>query len=146
MAALGSVFSGAMPSFLIARGWELDKARKTTMAMMTGAMLACSLMATQAAHAGLALALVASMTFCHAGWGNITLPAEIFPQNAVGTVAGLGGMLGSWAGALSQLYIGRVVDVLGFAPIFMACAVLYPLALLLVFVLVGKLGIVRKIP
>lgn len=146
MAALGSVFSGAMPRFLIARGWELDKARKTTMAMMTGAMLAGSLMAMQASHAGLALALVASMTFCHAGWGNITLPAEIFPKNAVGTVTGLGGMLGSWAGALSQLYIGHVVDALGFAPIFMACAVLYPLALLLVFVLVGKLGIVRNIP
>ncbi|HEY9173903.1 MAG TPA: MFS transporter [Verrucomicrobiae bacterium] len=145
MAALGSVCSGAIPRLLIARGWGLDKARKTTMGVMTGAMLACCLLTTQVAHAGLALALVAAMTFCHAGWGNITLPAEIFPKNAVGTITGLGGTLGSWMGALSQLYIGSVVDAFGFAPIFVACAVLYPLALLLVFVLVGKLGVTRTI-
>lgn len=144
-AAVGSVFSGALPRFLIGRGWELDKARKTTMGLMTFFMLVCALLATQVTHAGVALALVASMTFCHAGWGNLTLPAEIFPKNAVGTVTGLGGTLGSWMGALSQLYIGQVVDAYGFAPIFIACAGLYPLALLLVFVLVGKLGIVRII-
>ena len=145
MAALGSVCSGAIPRFLIGRGWELDKARKTTMAVMTGGMLICCLLTTQVSNAGLAMAQVATMTFCHAGWGNITLPAEVFPKNAVGTITGLGGTLGSWMGALSQLYIGGVVDALGFAPIFIACAVLYPLALLLVFTLIGKLGVTRKI-
>jgi ACS family hexuronate transporter-like MFS transporter len=145
-AALGSVVSGALPRFLIARGWELDRARKTTMALMTAAMFMCAVSATQVAHAGLALALVACMTFCHAGWGNITLPAEIFPKNAVGTVTGLGGTLGSWLGALSQLYIGRVVDAYGFAPIFIVCAGLYPVALVLVFALIGKLGITRSFP
>jgi ACS family hexuronate transporter-like MFS transporter len=91
------------------------------------------------------MGLVATMTFCHAGWGNLTLPAEVFPKNAVGTVTGLGGTLGSWTGALSQLYIGRVVDTLGFGPIFAGCAALYPLALLLVFVMIGRLGVVRKV-
>lgn len=143
-AAVGSVVSGALPRFLIAHGWELDPARKATMALMTTCMFVCAVLATQVAHAGLALALVACMTFCHAGWGNITLPAEIFPKNAVGTVTGLGGTLGSWMGALSQLYIGRVVDAYGFAPIFVACAGLYPVALVLVFTLIGKLGVVRK--
>lgn len=145
-AALGSVASGALPRFLIARGWPLDKARKTTMTLMTVVLFLCAISATQVVHAGSALALVASMMFCHAGWGNITLPAEIFPTNAVATVTGLGGMLGSWAGALSQLSIGRVVDTYGFTPIFIACAGLYPLALVVVFCLVGRLGIVRQIP
>ena len=85
------------------------------------------------------------MTFCHAGWGNITLPAEIFPSNAVATVTGLGGTLGSWAGALSQLYIGRVVDAYGFTPIFVACAGLYPVALVMVFCLIGRLGTIRTV-
>jgi MFS transporter, ACS family, hexuronate transporter len=145
MAALGSVCSGAIPRFLIARGWGLDTARKTTMALMTGVLLTCCLMTTQVSHASLAMGLVATMTFCHAGWGNLTLPAEVFPKNAVGTVTGLGGTLGSWTGALSQLYIGRVVDTLGFGPIFAGCAALYPLALLLVFVMIGRLGVVRKV-
>ncbi len=144
-AALGSLMSGVIPRYLISLGWSLDKARKTTMSVMTAGIFFGAICATQVAQAGLALALVATMTFCHAGWSNITLPAEIFPTCAVATVTGLGGMLGSWMGALSQLYIGRVVDAWGFTPIFMACAGLYPLALLLVFVLVGRLGVVRSV-
>jgi len=144
-AALGSLTGGALPRWLISRGWSLDTARKTTMSMMTVGIFFGALCATQVARPGLALALVAGMTFCHAGWGNIMLPAEIFPSHAVATVTGLGGALGSWMGALSQLYIGHVVDVLGFVPIFVACAGLYPLALLLVFLMVGKLGVARTV-
>ena len=48
-------------------------------------------------------------------------------------------------GALAMLTTGRVVDAYGFTPIFIACAVLYPVALLLVYVLIGKLGVVRNI-
>jgi ACS family hexuronate transporter-like MFS transporter len=84
-------------------------------------------------------------TFCHGGWSNITLPAEVFPKNAIATVTGLGGALGSWVGALAMLSTGRVVDTYGFTPIFIACAVLYPAALLLVYVLIGKLGVVRNV-
>ncbi len=145
VAAVGNIFMGAMPRWLISRGWELNLARKTTMGLMTGLMLAFCILVPQISHPALALAIVAGMTFCHAGWGNITLPAEVFPKNAVGTITGLGGALGSLTGALSQLYIGKVVDVYGFAPIFIFCAGLYPLALLLVFLLIGKLGVVRKI-
>jgi ACS family hexuronate transporter-like MFS transporter len=145
VAAVGNIFSGALPRFLISRGWELDKARKTTMSCVTVLMLGFCLLATQVSHPGLALAVVASMTFCHAAWGNITLPAEIFPRNAIGTVTGFGGTLGSWMGALSQLYIGKVVDAYGFTPIFIACGGLYPLALLIVFIYIGKLGVIRKI-
>ncbi len=144
-AALGSVTGGALPRWLISRGWSLNKARKTTMSLMTLGIFLGAISATQVTRPGLALALVASMTFCHAGWGNIMLPAEIFPNNAVATVTGLGGALGSWMGALSQLYIGHVVDALGFVPIFVACAGLYPIALFLVFTMIGRLGVVRSV-
>ncbi|OHE76581.1 MAG: hypothetical protein A2107_11925 [Verrucomicrobia bacterium GWF2_62_7] len=145
VAAVGNIFGGAMPRWLISRGWELNRARKTTMTVMTFLMPAFCVLATQVSNPALALAIVAGMTFCHASWGNITLVAEVFPKNAVGTVTGLGGALGSLMSALSQLYIGRVVEALGFAPIFIACAVLYPLALMLVQLLIGKLGVVRKV-
>jgi MFS transporter, ACS family, hexuronate transporter len=145
MAALGNVFSGVMPRFLIGQGWELDKARKTTMGLMTCLLFVFCVAAPQIGNPSLALALVAGMTFCHGGWNNLTLPAEVFPKNCVGTVTGLGGALGSGRGALSQLYIGRVVDAFGFTPVFVGCAGLYPVALLFVFVLIGKLGVVRKV-
>lgn len=146
MTALGCVFSGAVPRFLISLGWDLDKARKTMMSAMTVLLFVCAVVAPQISSPGIALALVAGMTFCHGGWNNITLPAEVFPKNAVATVTGLGGALGSWAGALSQLGIGKVVETFGFTPIFGACAGLYPIALLLVFVLIGKLGVTRQVP
>ena len=145
VAAVGNIFGGGMPRWLISRGWELNRARKTTMTVMTFLMPVFCVLATQVSNPALALAIVAGMTFCHASWGNITLVAEVFPKNAVGTVTGLGGALGSLMSALSQLYIGRVVEVLGFTPIFIACAVLYPLALLLVQLMIGRLGVVRKV-
>ena len=144
-AALGNLCGGIIPRSLIARGWSLDRARKTTMIIMTGALLACLLAVTQVANPSIALLLVAGMTFCHGGWSNITLPAEVFPKHAIANVTGLGGALGSWVGALAMLTTGQVVDACGFTPIFIAYSVLNPAALLLVHVLIGKLGVVRNI-
>jgi ACS family hexuronate transporter-like MFS transporter len=144
-AALGNLMGGAIPRYLISRGWELDRARKSTMVVMTGALLCCLFLVTQISQPVLALFLVAGMAFCHGGWSNITLPAEVFPKNAIATVTGLGGALGSWMGALAMLTTGWVVDTYGYTPIFITCSVLYPTALLLVYVLVGKLGVVRKV-
>ncbi len=146
VAALGNVLGGAIPRFLISRGWALDTARKTTMGFMTCAMPVFCLLATQVSNPALGMAVVAGMTFCHAGWGNITLPAEVFPKRAVGTITGLGGTLGSFTAALSQLYLGTAVDAYGFTPVFLACAGLYPLAFVLVFMLIGRLGVVRDVP
>ena len=145
VAAIGNIFGGALPRWLISRGWELNRARKTTMLIMTCLMPVCCVLATQAGNPALALAIVAGMMFCHASWGNITLVAEVFPKNAVGTVTGLGGALGSLMSALSQLYIGRVVDALGYAPIFIACGALYILAFLVVHLLIRRLGVIRHI-
>jgi len=144
-AALGNLAGGIIPRFLIGRGWELDKARKSTMILMTAVLLACLFTVTRIDNPVLALSLVAGMMFCHGGWSNITLPAEVFPRNAVATVTGFGGALGSWMGALAMLGTGRVVDAYGFSPIFFGCGMLYSVALLLVFLLIGKLGVVRII-
>jgi MFS transporter, ACS family, hexuronate transporter len=143
--ALGNLFSGAAPRFLIARGWRLNPARKTTMLVVSLAMPIFCLLVTRVVSPVAAVAVVTAMMFCHSAWGNITLPAEVFPRHAIGTVTGLGGALGALMGALTQRYIGRVVDSLSFAPIFAACAGMYLLALLLVHLLIGELGVVRKV-
>jgi ACS family hexuronate transporter-like MFS transporter len=142
---LGNLFSGAMPRYLIARGWELSRARKTTMLAVSCLMPIFCLLVTKVASPVLAVAVVTGMMFGHAAWGNITLPAEVFPKHAIGTVTGLGGALGALVGALTQRYIGRIVDEWSFAPIFAACAGMYLLAFLLVHFLIGKLGVVRKV-
>ncbi|MBM3861334.1 MAG: MFS transporter [Verrucomicrobia bacterium] len=146
MAAVGNICSGAVPRWFVSRGWDLNRSRKAMMMAMTCLWVLFCVGAPFIRHAAVALVLVAGMWFCHAGWANITLPAEVFPKNAVGTVTGLGGFVGSAMGVISQRFIiGDVVDRYGFAPLFVASAALYPLAMLLVYVMIGKLGVTRVI-
>jgi ACS family hexuronate transporter-like MFS transporter len=86
---------------------------------------------------------MSALFFGHAAWGNITLPAEVFPRHVVGTITGLGGCLGGAAGVVTQLGIGWVVQNLSFGPIFGAISVAYLIAFLAVQGLIGELGRVR---
>jgi ACS family hexuronate transporter-like MFS transporter len=143
--AAGNIFSGAVPRWLISRGWPLDRARKATMLAVSCAMPVLCFLVTRVESQAWALAVVSALFFGHAAWGNITLPAEVFPRHAVGTVTGLGGALGGLMGVLTQLAIGWVVQNLSFAPIFAAISVAYLLALALVQLLIGELGRVREV-
>jgi ACS family hexuronate transporter-like MFS transporter len=143
--AAGNIFSGAVPRWLISRGWPLDRARKATMLGVSCAMPVLCFLVTRVESQAWALAVVSALFFGHAAWGNITLPTEVFPRHAVGTVTGLGGALGGLMGVLTQLAIGWVVQNLSFAPIFAAISVAYLLALALVQLLIGELGRVREV-
>jgi ACS family hexuronate transporter-like MFS transporter len=143
--ALGNIASGAIPRYLISRGWSLNRARKTTMFIISCVVPVICLMVTRVPSAAMAIALVTALMFCHAAWGNITIPAEVFPKHVVGTVTGFGGALGGLAGVITQLTIGWVVQHLSFAPIFATISVVYLLAFALVHILVGELGTIRKI-
>lgn len=145
VAALGNIASGAIPRYLIARGWSLNRARKTTMLVISCLMPVFCLMVTQVNSWALALALVSAITFGHAAWGNITLPAEVFPGRVVGSVSGFGGALGGLAGAATQPAIGWVVQKLSFTPVFAACSGVYLVAFLLVHFLIGELGVIRRV-
>ncbi len=142
---VGGIFSGAMPRWLIHRGWTLNKARKTTMFWVSCGMLIACYFVTRAATQSLAIALLALVMFGHAAWANMTLPAEVFSKNVVGTVTGLGGFLGGVAGGVTQLIIGGVITKWGYAPIFAVCSVMYLIALAAVHFLIGELGVIRRV-
>jgi ACS family hexuronate transporter-like MFS transporter len=143
--ALGNVAAGAIPRTLIARGWRLDRARKRTMLVVSCVMPVLCLMVTRVAHPVAAIAVIAALMFGHAAWGNVILPAEVFPRHLVGTVSGLGGMMGGLAGAASQLGIGHVVQTLSYGPLFATCAFVYLTAFALVARLVPELGRIRSV-
>jgi ACS family hexuronate transporter-like MFS transporter len=142
---LGNLASGGIPRLLISRGWSVNRARKTTMLAVSLLMPVCCLLVTQVRSPVVAVALMTAIMFGHAAWGNITLPAEVFPKSVVGTVSGLGGALGAAVGAITQWQIGRVVQDLSFAPIFAICSAAYITAFLLVHGLIGELGVIRKL-
>ena len=143
---VGNIASGGIPRYLTSRGWSVNRARKTTMLVVSCLMPILCLMITRVGSPTLAIVFMTAIMFGHATWGNITLPAEIFPKRAVGTVSGFGGALGGLVGAITQLTVGWVVQNLSFAPIFAVCSVMYLLAFTLVHFLAGDLGRIRQIP
>ncbi len=142
---LGNLASGGIPRWLIARGWPLSRARKGTMLAVSLSMPVLCLMITRVASPTVAVAIMTAIMFGHAAWGNIILPAEVFPKSVVGTVSGIGGALGAVVGAVTQWSIGWIVQNLSFAPIFAFCAFAYLIALALVHLLIGRLGVIRQV-
>jgi len=142
---LGNLSSGAIPRFLISRGSTVNRARKSTMLVVSLLMPVFCLLVTRVASPTVAIVLMTAIMFGHAAWGNITLPAEVFPKSVVGTVSGFGGALGAAVGAVTQWYIGWVVQNFSFMPIFTVCSVMYLLAFTLVHLLIGELGSIRRL-
>jgi len=139
---LGSVAGGWASSRLIRRGWSLNAARKTV-------MLVCALAVTPIAFAmyadnlWLAVGIVGLATAAHQGFSaNLyTLPGDVFPRSAVGSVVGVGGMIGAIGGMLMAKYAGWVLERLHtYTPIFILAAVAYVLALAVVHALSPKLA------
>src|SRR5713226_2931431 len=126
----GSLIGGWMSGFCIARGWTVNRARKAVILPGTLLMSAGALAATAKGPIA-ALAFIALVLFGFQSWiGNVqTMPSDFFPENAIGTVAGLGG-LGAGVGAiLFTLTTGFVVDRFhSFTPILIAAAGLPVLA------------------
>ena len=137
----GSVAGGWLSSAFIRRGWTINRARKTT-------MLICALAATPVALAAmadnlwLAVAIIGLATAAHQGFSaNLyTLPGDVFPRAAVGSVVGIGGMIGAIGGMAMSKYAGWVLDRIGsYTPIFVVAASAYLLALLAIHLLTPKM-------
>lgn len=144
--AVGNIASGAVPRYLIGRGWTVNRARKTMTFVVSVAALVLFLALTRVDQTWLAILCITGVMFCHGAWGNVILPAEVFPTRAVGTVTGIGGCIGGAVGFVTQLIIGRVVETAGYGPLFFACSAAYLVAFVLVVVLIGELGRIRQVP
>ena len=139
-AGLGALTGGWASGHLIARGWPVDRARKTVMA--AGALLVpAGILAMRAQSPYVALAWMGVVLFGFQVWINNlqTLPSDFFPGSAVASVAGLGGTAAAVASVLYNWNTGRVVGAMGYTPVFVVAALLGPLGLLAVLVLAGRI-------
>ena len=125
----GSLTGGWASGFLIARGWNVARARKTV--IVVSAVLMCAGMATPRVDSAMAaLALIGVVLFGFQSWINNvqTLPSDLFPAARVATVAGMGGVGAGIGSMIFTLGTGWVVDKLGsYTPILITAALL-PLA------------------
>jgi ACS family hexuronate transporter-like MFS transporter len=138
---VGSIAGGWLSSRLIRAGWTINRARKTT-------MLICAVCAMPVAlgavvdNLWLAVGIIGLATAAHQGFSaNLyTLPGDVFPRAAVGSVVGIGGMIGAIGGMAMSKYAGFVLERLGtYTPIFVVAASAYILALIAIHLLSPKL-------
>ncbi len=142
--AIGNVASGAVPALLVRWGWSVNRARKSTMFGASLLMPLWCYLIVQVHDPALAIVFASAAMFCHTLWGNITLPAELFPSHVVGTVSGFGGCIGGAVGVVTQQAIGWTVQNVSFTPVFAVCSVVHITAFAAVGCLVGELGRARE--
>ena len=141
VADFGSVGGGWLPTLLIKHGASINAGRKL-------AMLICALcvvpvvLASDLANMWIAVGLIAVAASAHQGFSAnlFTLTSDMFPNRAVGSVAGLGGMSGAIGGMVIAKIVGYVLQWTGSyrIPFFMAGAA-YLTALALVQLLAPNL-------
>jgi ACS family hexuronate transporter-like MFS transporter len=137
---LGALTGGWFSGFLIGRGWTVNAARKTAMAI--GALLIpAGILAVRAEDATTALIFMGIVLFGFQVWINNvqTLPSDFFPPSAVASVAGLGGTAAAAASILYNWNTARVVDSFGYTPVFVLAGLLGPAGLLAILWLAGRI-------
>lgn len=144
-AAIGSVFGGWLSGHLLRRGWSLDAARKSTIALGALLMLPALLLTAAAATPLLAVLLIAVILFgFQVAIGNIqTLPSDFYSGRSVGSLAGLGGTA-AVVGVLITIWLVPIITRDSYVPFFILGAALVPLAILPIFTLAKRVGPVER--
>jgi ACS family hexuronate transporter-like MFS transporter len=141
MSDIGSVVGGWGSSKLMQAGRTANTARKTT-------MLICAFAVTPIVVAQFisqlwgAVAIIGLATAAHQAWSAnlMTLPSDMFPRVAVGSVVGIGGMSGAVGGMLMSKYNGYILDAFGsYQPIFALAGGAYIVAIVVIHSLSPRL-------
>ncbi|MBI5689774.1 MAG: MFS transporter [Verrucomicrobia bacterium] len=129
---VANIGAGHVSDRIIARGVPRRKARMNLM-LFAALLTPASFLAALAGTPAVAIGLMAVLMFAHGIWitNFMALIGDTVESRDVATTVGLTGTCGGIAGMLSNLIIGPVVDHYSFTPIFLASAVVYPLAWLI---------------
>ena len=144
---LGSVAGGWLSSRLINAGRSVNYARKLTMFICACAVTPV-FFAQSIDNLWLAVLVIGIATAAHQAFSaNLyTLPSDLFPRAAVGSVVGIGGTVGAVGGMLMAKYAGYVLDSIGsYVPLFAVAGSAYFLALLCVHLLSPKLARAQEV-
>lgn len=137
---IGSVAGGWVSGRMIRAGWSVNFARKAT-------MLGCAVAVTpiffaQSYGLWVAVLVIGIATAAHQAFSaNLyTLPSDLFPRGAVGSVIGIGGTAGALGGMIFTLYIGQILERIGsYTPIFIVAGSAYAIALAIIHLLSPRL-------
>lgn len=121
----GNFLGGGISSLLVGRGWDPVTPRKAIIGVTGLGMTAIGL-AIFTSNLLVLAGLFSLATCCYAAWSTmaLTLPADIYPGNAVASVSGLGGALSGAGTMLATFLIGRISDRYSFEPVLVAASLI----------------------
>jgi ACS family hexuronate transporter-like MFS transporter len=140
--SVGSIAGGWFSGYLMKCGRTTNYARKVT-------MLICALLVVPVFFAAvtgsvwLAVFLITLAACGHQAWSAnaFNLSSDMFPRRVVGSVMGLGGFAGSVGSVFFTYYVGKILKdpAAHYLPVFLAPTLAYPIALVIIHVLVPRL-------
>lgn len=146
-ADLGCVAGGWLSGHLIGRGWSVNAARKTALAIGT-ALMPAGIAAAFVSSPVAALGFISLTLFGFQFWvGNVqTLASDFFPVGAVGSIAGFAGTAAGLGAMLFMQSTGWVVQNFSYTPILVAAGLLAPVATGVLFLLAGRVRAIDVTP
>jgi ACS family hexuronate transporter-like MFS transporter len=123
---VGGPGGGAPSDWLVRRGWKPADARRRLM-LVAACIMPCSLIAVHVESAYVALALIGLLLATQSCWlcNLMTLMAESFPREHLATYYAISGIGGSIGGIISTLLAGKVIQNVGYVPVFTALGFLH---------------------
>jgi ACS family hexuronate transporter-like MFS transporter len=135
---VGSIAGGWLPEPFRKLGLSATSARLLAMLICASAVVPI-IMVNYTHTEWVAITLLSLAAAAHQGWSAnlFTTASDMFPQNAVGSVTGIGGMAGSAAGSLFAIFIGYLLELThsNYAILFIIAASAYLTALVILCLL-----------
>ncbi|MGQ1784142.1 MULTISPECIES: MFS transporter [unclassified Saccharicrinis] len=146
-AALGSIAGGWVSGQIISKTGNINKGRKTTI-FIGGLIMFLGLVATVLfAKSALAFVLIVFMVLFGFQFaiGNVqTLPSDFFSGKSVGSLAGLGGMVGVFSVIVMNFLVPMIAEI-SYTPIFIGIAAFVPLGIGAIYFFARKIQSVESV-
>ncbi|HEU0039481.1 MAG TPA: MFS transporter, partial [Verrucomicrobiae bacterium] len=140
-AGIGCLLGGGLSSLLIHRGHSVNLARKLPMGLAV-AVMPCVMLVPHVSVPW-CIVLFSLAFFGHQWWSTLvmTLPTDLFPSRAVGTVAGLVGLGGALGGVVLGQLAGWLLDHgFSYAPVLIIAGSLHVAAFFLILATVRTMN------
>jgi ACS family hexuronate transporter-like MFS transporter len=140
---VGSIAGGWLSSRLIQKGRTPNFARKTTM-LIAGCCVLPLMIVTSLENMWLAVVLIGIALAGHQAFSTnlLSIPPDMFPKRAVGSVIGLGGFAGGVGGMIMSFSVGLVLHASAgnYTAIFAVCTTVYFIAVAAIHLLSPRLA------
>jgi ACS family hexuronate transporter-like MFS transporter len=139
-AAIGCLVGGGLSSLLLQRGYSVNAARKIALGV-SAAVMPCVMLVPHVSVPWV-IFLFSLAFFGQQSWSTLvmTLPTDLFPRQALGTVAGFVGLGGALGGVLLGQLAGYLLDHgVTYGPVLVIAGSLHVLAFLLILAVVRSI-------